>query len=74
MCPIDDSHLTLEFHDHFVIRPTITFTDRNNSYTTNKLNEESTPVKEGFEYNSGSNEKFLKVPEILDFNNRAGIE
>jgi UDP-N-acetylglucosamine 4,6-dehydratase len=25
MCPADDSHLTLEFHDHFVIQPTISF-------------------------------------------------
>src|ERR1700688_261723 len=25
MCPADDSHLTLEFADHFVIKPTITF-------------------------------------------------
>ncbi len=25
MCPADDSHLTLEFDDHFVIKPTIQF-------------------------------------------------
>lgn len=74
MCPMDDSHLTLEFNDHFVICPTIMFTDRNNSYTPNKLDEEGMPVTEGFDYNSGSNEHFLTVTEILDFNNRAGIE
>lgn len=74
MCPMDDSHLTLEFNDHFVIRPTIMFTERNNSYTPNKLDEEGMPVKEGFEYNSGSNEHFLTVTEILDFNKLAGIE
>ena len=28
MCPADDSHLTVEFSDHFVISPSITFTDR----------------------------------------------
>ncbi|HLD22473.1 MAG TPA: UDP-N-acetylglucosamine 4,6-dehydratase (inverting), partial [Sulfuricurvum sp.] len=27
MCPRDDSHLTLEFHDHYVIKPTIQFTE-----------------------------------------------
>jgi len=27
MCPRDDSHLTVEFEDHFVIRPTISFGD-----------------------------------------------
>lgn len=26
MCPADDSHLTLEFNDHYVIKPTIKFT------------------------------------------------
>jgi len=25
MCPADDAHLTLEFDDHYVIRPTIQF-------------------------------------------------
>ena len=34
MCPADDSHLTIEFDDHFVIRPTITFTSRNNDFDT----------------------------------------
>ena len=34
MVPRDDSHLTLEFHDHFVIRPSIIFTQQND-YTTN---------------------------------------
>lgn len=72
MCPADDSHLTLKFHDHFVIRPTITFFDRNNSYARNQLNEEGVPVARDFEYNSGRNEHFLTVPEILEFNHLAG--
>ena len=71
MCPSDDSHLTLEFHDHFVIRPTITFTDAMNNFTTNKIGETGTPVLEGFEYNSGSNQHFLSVKEIMDMNRRA---
>ena len=73
MCPADDSHLTLEFGDHFVIRPTILFTDRNNDYSMNRLNEEGTPVKQGFEFNSGRNAYFLTVPEILKFNNFARL-
>jgi UDP-N-acetylglucosamine 4,6-dehydratase len=64
MCPADDSHLTLEFGDHFVIRPTITFTEANNSYTPNRLGEEGVPAAQGFEYNSGRNERFLSVAEI----------
>jgi UDP-N-acetylglucosamine 4,6-dehydratase len=72
MCPADDSHLTLAFADHFVIRPAITFTDRNNSFSPNGLGEEGVPVEQGFEFNSGRNEHFLSVPEILEFNSVAG--
>ncbi|WP_306006770.1 UDP-N-acetylglucosamine 4,6-dehydratase (inverting) [Aquicoccus porphyridii] len=71
MCPGDDSHLTLEFEDHYVLQPTITFFDRKNSYGRNALNEEGTPVSQGFEYNSGANEHFLTVDEIVEFNRMA---
>lgn len=73
MCPKDDSHLTLEFHDHFVIRPTITFFGRDCDYNTNKLNEKGSEVPEGFQYISGENEDFLDIPAIIDFNFIAGI-
>jgi UDP-N-acetylglucosamine 4,6-dehydratase len=73
MCPADDSHLTLEFEDHFVIRPTITFTDGNNSYTPNKLGEEGVAVEQGFDYNSGRNTHFLTVAEIGEFNRVAEV-
>lgn len=68
MCPADDSHLTLEFADHFVIRPTISFTDSDNSFTPNRLGEKACPVEQGFEYNSGKNEHFLSVEEIVELN------
>ncbi len=64
MCPSDDSHLTLEFDDHYVIKPTITF-NRPLDYTTNLLKEKGTLVKQGFEYNSGNNDKWLKDDELL---------
>ena len=73
MCPADDSHLTLEFHDHFVLRPTITFTSRGNDFTVNKLGEAGIPVEQGFEYNSGTNDRFLSIDEIVKFNHLAGI-
>lgn len=63
MCPADDSHLTLEFVDHFVIRPAITFTVQSD-YTINAIGETGTPVAEGFEYNSGNNPHFLTVGEL----------
>ncbi len=71
MCPADDSHLTVEFEDHFVLRPTIKFHRDHVDYLTNKLGETGKPVTQGFEYNSGTNDDFLKSQEILDFNERA---
>lgn len=68
MCPADDSHLTLEFADHFVIRPTIKFTNRDVDYTKNKLGEKGKEVTQGFEYNSGSNNKFLTAEELKQIN------
>ena len=65
MCPADDSHLTLEFDDHFVIKPTITFTNRYD-YKENRLGEVGKPVKQGFEYNSGNNTQWLTNKELLE--------
>ncbi|MEM5769102.1 MAG: UDP-N-acetylglucosamine 4,6-dehydratase (inverting), partial [Bacillota bacterium] len=63
MCPADDSHLTLEFHDHYVIRPTITFS-MPVDYTVNSIGEKGKPVVQGFEYHSGTNPNFLSVDEL----------
>ena len=60
MCPRDDSHLTYEFDDHFVIKPTIQF-NRLVRFEKNMLGEVGRPVEEGFAYNSGSNFAFLSV-------------
>lgn len=70
MCPADDSHLTLEFEDHFVIRPTIKFTGADVDYAFNALGEKGAVVEQGFEYNSGNNEWFLSVPELARFNDQ----
>ena len=42
-------------------------------FSVNKLNERGQPVKEGFEYHSGSNEHFLSCEEIIALNNVAGF-
>jgi len=67
MCPADDSHLTIEFDDHFIICPTIKFYNADGDYNTNKLKEVGIPVKSGFEYNSGTNSQFLSIDEIRYF-------
>jgi UDP-N-acetylglucosamine 4,6-dehydratase len=64
MCPADDSHLTLEFDDHYVIKPTIQFTGERD-LTKNLLGEVGKPVQQGFEYNSGNNNKWLSENELL---------
>ena len=68
MCPADDSHLTLEFNDHFVIRPTIIFTNCDNDFSVNNLKEKGAPVRQSFEYNSGTNTQFLNVDQIRSYN------
>jgi len=65
MCPADDSHLTLEFDDHFVIKPTIQFTDMSD-FKVNRLGEKGKPVKQGFEYNSGNNSEWLTHEQLLE--------
>lgn len=73
MCPQDDSHLTIEFDDHFVIQPSILFWGGNDhNFCKNSLGETGSFVKQGFEYNSGTNEHFLNVEEIRAFNQLAG--
>ncbi len=64
MCPADDSHLTFEFDDHFVIAPTITFTQRRD-YDHNILGEMGQKVIQGFEYNSGNNKEWLEKDELI---------
>ncbi len=70
MCPADDSHLTYEFNDHYVISPTITFTSKRD-YSSNVLGELGKKVKQGFEYNSGNNDKWLSSEEFLKSEKRS---
>ncbi len=66
MVPADDSHLTLEFHDHYVIQPTINFAIHPD-YRVNAIGEEGKPVAFGFEYRSDSNPHFLPPEELRDY-------
>jgi UDP-N-acetylglucosamine 4,6-dehydratase len=68
MCPADDSHLTIEFQDHYVLRPSIKFHHADIDYFVNAKNEKGKAVANGFEYNSGTNSYFLTLEEIQDFN------
>jgi UDP-N-acetylglucosamine 4,6-dehydratase len=65
MCPADLAHLTLEFADYYLIKPSITYFSPIN-YRTNPLGEKGRPVPEGFEYNSANNPDFLTVEKIKE--------
>lgn len=71
MCPADDSHLTLEFDDHYVIQPAIKFYHKEHGYEINRKNENGVAVTQGFEYSSGNNAHFLSVDEVSEFNRSA---
>ncbi|MFZ2889704.1 UDP-N-acetylglucosamine 4,6-dehydratase (inverting) [Sulfuricurvum sp.] len=65
MCPRDDSHLTLEFHDHYVIKPSIQFTD-NANFSRNNCEEIGKPVEYGFKYSSETNTEWLTSEALLE--------
>ena len=67
MCPSDVFYETLEFQDHFVIKPSIDF-GKDINYAKNLLGEEGDPVPDGFEYSSGTNDVFLTVNELREMN------
>lgn len=67
MCPADLYYETLEFGDHFVIMPSTRFNE-NIDYAVNAIGEKGKPVHDGFEYNSGTNPRFLTVEELREMN------
>jgi UDP-N-acetylglucosamine 4,6-dehydratase len=63
MVPADDSHNTLEFDDHYVIRPSIMFYTPVD-FIRNALGEVGVTVDQGFAYCSGTNPHVLSVEEL----------
>jgi UDP-N-acetylglucosamine 4,6-dehydratase/5-epimerase len=73
MCPKDDSHLTLDFFDYYVIKPAIRFIDDEVDFSKNASGEKGEQVEEGFEYESGTNKNFLSISEIKKHNGSAKL-
>jgi len=71
MCPGDMSYNTYEYDDHYVIAPSIQFSNRSNDFTVNAIDERGKLVQPGFEYVSDKNPHFLTVDEINTFNKAA---
>ena len=71
MVPEEVAHHSLEFDDHYVITPPITFFDKNISYAKNKCGEVGKFLPEKFEYHSGTNPHFLTIDELRELNKLA---
>lgn len=67
MCPSDLYYDTLEFEDHYVIKPS-TCEFGAVDYSINLLGEHGKLVPDGFDYNSGNNPHFLTVEELREMN------
>ncbi|NDJ26707.1 UDP-N-acetylglucosamine 4,6-dehydratase (inverting) [Campylobacter sp. MIT 12-8780] len=70
MIASDDSHLTYEFKDHFVIAPSIKFANTNIDFSCNALNEKGKKVKPNFSYSSDNNPSWASREEILSIINK----
>lgn len=70
MVPEDDSHLTLEFENHYVIKPAISFAHPVD-YSIDVTGKKGILVKQGFEYNSGTNLEFLTVEQLREMNEQS---
>lgn len=66
MVPEEVAHHSLEFSDHYVITPPITFFDKNIDYKKNNLGEVGNWVDDKFEYHSGTNPHFLNIDELRE--------
>lgn len=64
MISSDDSYLTYEFKDYFIITPSIKFIN-DIDFSTNALNEKGKKVADGFSYSSDNNPRWASESEIL---------
>ena len=64
MCPADEAHLTLEFADHFVIKPTISFSE-SVDYERNQIDEKGVAVGESFVFSSENADR-MPVSELSE--------
>ena len=61
----EDSLRTLEFENHYVIKPTICFTEAVD-FSVDKKGEKGKTVKDGFEYASDTNDEWLSHEAFLE--------
>lgn len=65
LCSTEESHLTIEFRNHYVIEPTIWEPNVNvKTYMIDQKKERGRRVKKNFEYNSLNNKDILNIHTI----------
>jgi UDP-N-acetylglucosamine 4,6-dehydratase len=69
MCPADDSHLTVEFKNHYLIKPTIHLS-REVNFNISPQGEIGKPVPEDFQYSSDKNHLWLTPDQVGDLLNQ----
>ena len=65
LCPSENSHETIEFKNHFIIKPSIKIRNREINYI-NYPGEKGERVNQNFEYSSGTNKNFLNLKQIKE--------
>ena len=65
MCPSDDSHLTYEYEDFFVIAPSVELSGEHRDYSKSALGEAGSLVAPGFAYDSCSNTEWLTREALI---------
>jgi UDP-N-acetylglucosamine 4,6-dehydratase len=70
MVPRDAAFQTIEFDDHYVITPAISFI-QNADYAQNQLGQQGARVADDFEYSSETNSDFLSIEQLIELD-RAG--
>tara|TARA_B100001057_G_C22775220_1_gene921315 strand:+ start:99 stop:1103 length:1005 start_codon:yes stop_codon:yes gene_type:complete len=63
LCPFETSHLTIEFSEHFVIKPSIQI-NKKYKYEIDLTNETGSKVNDDFEYSSNLNDEWLNKEQI----------
>lgn len=67
LCSKDEFFNTIEFKDHFVIKPSIKFIDADIDLKQNKFGEYGEYVPKDFEYSSSNNPNFLSISVIKKY-------
>lgn len=69
MIPYDETRLTVEYPNFFLIKPSIDLFTDHSVYSSTANKEKAKNDKINYEYSSGTNSQFLKSNEIMDLIN-----